>query len=319
MSKLVALLALYAAVIATMIWLKPPTGGDSDAGETLSVEERDEKILRELMTEGRRMLRDEVKETLKNVDWHISRLEALRKSMDEGLAKTQAAAEGVATSGYDKFEQMAAQVNKLTALTDRLQGVQEKLTAFEERIDKLEKRPAQIIREVSNGGGSPGPAAVKEPDVPALPPPEEKDPAVVAAETAKAKQDLQSDDLGVLFPALEKIREHNVVDAMPRLLELLGTYPDALGRTQAAMVLGEMKLCDAVPALAEALVDKSDLVAQQANKSLRKITGYDTQIAMSARIRARRSARNKFKEWWRSHEEEVRQRLGQPKPADPPK
>ena len=87
----------------------------------------------------------------------------------------------------------------------------------------------------------------------------------------------------------------------------------------AVAALGEMKACDAVPALAEALLDKSAIVAQQANKSLRLITERDTELSPQAKIVERRKVRGEVLEWWGRHEAEVRTKLGQPKGGAPPK
>lgn len=102
---------------------------------------------------------------------------------------------------------------------------------------------------------------------------------------------------------------------MPRLVEILKDDKkfEVFYRTAAAAALGEIKACDAVEGLAEALTDKAMMVAQQANKSIRLITGFDSGLSPTARIVERRDAHTKFLEWWRKHEDEVRTGLGQPK------
>jgi hypothetical protein len=67
-----------------------------------------------------------------------------------------------------------------------------------------------------------------------------------------------------------------------------------------------MKIADAVLPLAEALVDKSDLVANQAAKAIRQITEFDTELTLTSGIRGRRAARGRVKEWWRANEDAVR-------------
>ena len=74
-----------------------------------------------------------------------------------------------------------------------------------------------------------------------------------------------------------------------------------------------MKVCDAMEALADALIDSAPAVAQQANRSILAITGFDADLSPTARIRERRRARTAVYGWWRMHEQEVRDRLGQPK------
>jgi HEAT repeat protein len=109
--------------------------------------------------------------------------------------------------------------------------------------------------------------------------------------------------------------------ASPRIVEILKDDKqfDYFLRTAAAAALGEMKSADAVEALADALTDKAQMVAQQANKSIRIITGFDTGMSPTARILERREAHSKFLTWWRNHEDEVRTALGQPKAPPVPK
>lgn len=321
MSKLAAILALYAAGVATW-WLVDGRGATAPGPAAVRVAGGDAgaEQLRLLMTEARRRLRAEIKDMVKDVDLRLSRIESLRKSMDAGLAATQEAAEGAAEGSFSKLEEMTqelqavkAEVGGLKALAKPLASLEGRVKAFEERIADLEARPlqAQPPSEGSARGTKPEPPS--EPERPKLPTEPQKDPDQVRREREQALRDIRSDDLDVLFPAIEKIREHRVMDAVPRLLEILQSYKDEFGRTAAAAALGRMEVCDAVPALAEALVDKSSLVAQQAHKAIVQITRIDSHLSPTARIRERRSVRNKVKEWWQSHEDEVRARLGQPR------
>jgi hypothetical protein len=56
------------------------------------------------------------------------------------------------------------------------------------------------------------------------------------------------------------------------------------------------------------------MVAQQAGKSIRLLTGHDLQISARAGIRERRQARTDFKEWWKDNEASVRARLSEAPP-----
>ncbi len=313
MSKIAVLLALYAAAVSTYLLLEARKGGGSAQTQS-SASSAGHPDLRKLMGEARSLMRAEVKETLRNIDWRLGRMDELSKSMQAGLLAAQSTAEDAADANYGKLETLEEVVQGFGRSTAELAKIRVEFATLRERMQALEERPAQVIREIVRGGG-PTPAKKSGPDRKRLPVAERKDPKVVAAEVAKARQGIKSDDLEVLFPAIEKIREHRVLDAVPRLIEILASHKDEFGRAACAAALGKMLVADAVPALTEALVDKSELVAQQANKSLREITDFDTELSATAGIRKRRTARNKMKEWWRSHEDEVRGRLGQPKPG----
>lgn len=322
MSKFVVLLSVYAAAVASFLLydhLKVPNAparGVADRAFLDSAQSSDVQV-RKLMAEARGLLRDEIKETLKNVDWRLARIEALRASMEEGLEATERTATEAGQANYGKLEAMQEEVNAFGQAARSLADLQQTLSALEARLKDVEERPAQVIRQVASAGASPGKKTADapkafEPKIPILPGPARKSPEVIKAEIEKARKDIQSEELTVLWGAIEKIRQHRVLDAVPRLIEIMSSFSEELGRSNAAAALGHMQIADAVPALAEALVDKSALVAQQANKSIRQITGFDSQMSPSARVRERRTIRGRVKEWWRANEAEVRQRLGQP-------
>ena len=318
MSKLAIIVALYAAVVATLLAigvlpLASPTTGGGDPAAAAEAPEREDA--RTMLAEVRALWREELKGTLKDINWRFAEMETLRDSLEQGVQSMQKSSEDAAQSNYGMLETLREDVKRFGKATENVEKIVARLEALEKRLKAVEDRPAQIIREtiLKEGGSSkPGPSST-EPETRKLPTGPKKDPAVVAAEVAEARKGLASEDLDALFPAIEKIREHRVMDAVPRLIEILQKHKDEFGRMAAAAALGDMRAADAVLALAEALVDKSDLVADQANKAIRQVTEYDTELAASAGIRRRRAARNKVKEWWRDHEAEVRQKLGQPK------
>lgn len=312
MSKLAIIIALYAAAVGTYLLLeqqKAPAGVAPAAPEQAGNED-----VRTMLAEVRALWREELKDTLKGINWRFAEMDTLRASMEEGVQAMQKASEDAAQANYGMLETMREDVQRFGKATGNIEKMVARLEALEKRLKAVEDRPPQIIREtILKGGGSTAPAKGAEPERRKLPTGPKKDPAVVEKEIAEARKGLASEDLEALFPAIEKIREHRVMDAVPRLIEILGKHKDEFGRMAAASALGDMRAADAVLALAEALIDKSDLVADQANKAIRQITDYDTELSANAGIRRRRAARNKVKEWWRDHEAKVRQTLGQPK------
>lgn len=313
MSKLAIIVALYAAVVGT--YLLFDRQGSGHGGERMVVESAGSEDVRTMLAEVRQLWREELKGTLQDINWRFAEMDTLRKSMEDGLQAMQKASEDSAQANYGMLETMREDVERFGKAAGNVEKVVARLEALEKRLKAVEDRPPQIIREtILKETGSTAPSTKgSEPERRKLPTGPKKDPAVVAKEVAEARKGLEADDMDMLFPAIEKIREHRVMDAVPRLIQILKTHKDEFGRMAAASALGDMRAADAVIPLAEALVDRSELVSDQANKAIRQITDYDTQLAATAGIRRRRAARNKVKEWWRSHEAEVRATLGQPK------
>lgn len=328
MPKFVVLLAVYAAVVSTLLLYESrqptPLGSSSELQASsgartgapfLNPRDSSDEQVRLVLYEVRKLLREQIAQALEDVDWRLSRIESLREATEEGLEVAERTATEAGRSSFSRLSAMDKQLKEMGHTSALLEDLRKTLASVTGRLVSLEERPAQIIREVGVGNGTPArhkePEAQKPP-VRTLPGPRRKDPEVVRAEVAQARKDLVSKDLSVLFPAIEKVREHRVLAAVPRLLEILSTFPEEFGRSAAAGALGSMKIADAIPALAEAIVDRSGLVAQQANKSVRQITGFDSEMSPSARVRERRTVRNRVKDWWRMHEQEVRERLHQP-------
>ncbi|MDA1193785.1 MAG: HEAT repeat domain-containing protein [Planctomycetota bacterium] len=311
MSKLAFILALYAAGIATWLWLD--RGASPGVQGTPAAESAGHPEVRAVLGEVRTLWRAELKDTLRDVNWRFAEMDTLRKSMETGVQSMQKAAEDSSQANYGMLESIKEDVQRFGKATNNLEAVVSRLEALEARLKVLEERPAQVIREVVTERG-PGPVAPKDdgPKRPSLPTEPERDPAEVAREIEEARAALGSEDVDKLFPAIERIREHRVLDAVPRLIEILANHKDEFGRTAAASALGDMRIADAVIPLAEALVDKSDLVANQAAKAIRQITDFDTELTLTAGIRGRRAARGRVKEWWRAHEAAVRATLEQP-------
>ncbi len=302
MAKFATILGLYAAVMVTLLvagvgpFARPAAGPSADGQAPRGSED-----VRTVLAEARALLRTELKGTLKDVNWRFAEMDKLRQQLEDGLAAMQKASEDAAQANYGMLETMKEDLERFGKATADVETMVARLEALEKRLKAVEDRPAQIIREtILKEGGGPVAAKGSGPERRKLPTDgPTKDPAVVAQEVAKAREGLASNDLDTLFPAIEKIREHRVMDAVPRLIEILGGHKDEFGRMAAASALGDMQAADGVLPLAD--------------KAIRQITKHDTGLGAGAGIRRRRAARNKLKEWWRAHEAEVRAALGQPK------
>jgi HEAT repeat protein len=102
------------------------------------------------------------------------------------------------------------------------------------------------------------------------------------------------------------------------LKDLRSSRPDGLLdhrdlRGWAADALRELKACDAVTALVEALDDKDDLVRTAANQALIFITGHQEPFAATLPKPELRRAQKAWEKWWKENEGNVRTRLSQPK------
>jgi HEAT repeat protein len=158
--------------------------------------------------------------------------------------------------------------------------------------------------------------AVGAPDDPPKAPAE--DPAVEKAQVEKAQAErvqveealtnLASHDEDTLYRAMTVVSRRRVLEAVPGLLKVLATHEKPFTRQAAASTLGDLRACDAVPALADALRDRAGTVAQTANKSLRLITGHDLGLDPLARPGERTRARGAMLEWWARNETKVRER-----------
>jgi HEAT repeat protein len=145
------------------------------------------------------------------------------------------------------------------------------------------------------------------------------DPEKLKKELETALRGLTSKDENVLSNAIETLRMKKAVEGVPALNALLlNVKVDSFTRMSAAAALGDIGSPDAVDSLIEAFVDEDFGVAQQAAKSVFKLTGYDAKMTDSPGIRERRAKKSLAKEWWKKHEAEVREKGPLP-PQSPPK
>ena len=247
----------------------------------------------------------------------IAELETLRQKWTSMLEAEKSDAERSARYNTGKIEEIDQQV--VTAWTN-VEKQTQSLDSLAARVKALEERPVAVAGP-AQPSGTPGAAPPKpvspEPQAPPMPNQPVEAPEVVQEKTTKALADLDQADPAKLYPAINVVQKYKVLEAAPKLVKLLTPepHPYVFTRQAAAAALGEILSCDAVPGLAEALLDKSMMVAQQANKSIRLITGFDTQMSPMAKKLERGKAKSDALEWWARHEDEVRARLKQPKAA----
>lgn len=316
MRKLSWLLLLYAVAAVTYLIV---TREDASAPPPVAEDHPADRSLRALKNDARGMVEAQMQAYLDEFEQRMKDARSLLDGMGEELTRAKVVAEGAARGSDEKIKDLHAEVKRLLASNDKQDEYAKKLAEIEKilrplvrRVTELEARPV-APRVVA---AAPKPDAPKDPPRPKLPEPKKIDPDKLRAAVAKAMQQLQSEKLEVLVLGIEAARKHGVREAMPRLVEILSKSKHDFARQAAAAAIGDLKDCDGVMALANALVDSSPIVAQQANRSIRQITGFDTQLAPTARIRARRKAKGAVIQWWRSNEETVRARLKQPRKGD---
>lgn len=270
---------------------------------------------RDLLTRAREMFRAEWAPLLREQEARQQAVDATQERLGALLATAEAnwagvkAAGGSAAKGVDSaaLDALRSQITAFDAkLKQDAKDQAEALSDLVDRIVALEDRPvATAAAPVAETG-------VKQPSLPDAP---VEDPAVVQAEITKALLDIGGSDRTAVWGAIEMLRKRGVISAIPAIEKVLVGAKDHFLRQAAAAALGTLAHCDAVPALAEGVVDSEEAVAQQSWKSLLAITGYGEELSPQARIVERRKARGVFLAWWKSNEAAVRTRLGQTKDA----
>lgn len=319
MNKLALLLAVLALGASAVALLQGPSAPASAPGASAlaavggALSDADVRHLREEFESAARG-RDE--RLLKELDLRLRRLDDLRSSWTAAFQQAQKGVEGAARDNAGKLE---LQDDQITALSASIERHTAELEALRGQVKTLASRPVAAAPETPAGTPKPQPGAVKPgpaaPPVPELAPEAPEDPAVVKKRIEEALVTLDGNDPEKLFPAINVVKKYKVMDGVAKLIKLLSPapHPDFFTRQAAADALGDLRACDAVPALAETLTDKAIMVSQQANKSLRLITEHDLGLGPQARPAERTRARGDMLEWWSRHEAEVRARLKQPK------
>jgi hypothetical protein len=203
-----------------------------------------------------------------------------------------------------------------------------RLEAVERRVEEV-AHWAKEVKDIASRAPSPADAVVPQPPPPTVatatppPAPETPPPAPVAATDPEAQRrhdlelekwirDLKDPNNGIAFTATYKLKEMKDLRAVPPLVETLEKHKDYYTRLGAAVALGELKAADAVNALVEAFDDKEELVQQAAAEAFMNITGQDVHFKVASTRKERKAAKETAQRWWKDHEPEVRQRLGQP-------
>jgi TolA-binding protein len=311
MSKLTLVLALYAAAAAT-VGLVAATGKDGGTTETATGGGISTVDARAMVTRARQEARDEVQPLVRELEAWKGRIDSLRDEMQDQLKSIDEWIEETAQLSAGGLDDLKKRLKDFEGIGPKLDRISSEIDKLGTRVKAVEDRPP-VIREVVSGPSKPDKPEETGPAVPTLPTEEQEDPAEVARQIAKATTDLNSDNPALVWSAINVVRKYQVLDAAPRLIEILQNHKTAAIQKAAAQALGAIQSCDAVPVLADAMTSTDDSLGEVASQAVREITGFDSGMASGDRIKARRKARNAVVAWWRDNEASVRERLGQPK------
>lgn len=310
MAKLSLLLALYAAALVTYVaFFRPAPGTDEGAGAADSAAE-EAAWRRKVVDRARLEAREEIQPKLVELEAWRGRIETIRGEMQDHLVDLDAWIEETAQLSSGGLEDLKERLRGFEGTGVKLQEIALQIEALAKRVKALEDRPP-VVREIIRTES--GPAKPTGPAVPTLPQEDVEDPKVVQKKVAQAMADLASDEPAKLWAAINTTRKYEVLEAAPQLIAILQDHKNILMRRAAAQALGAVRSADAVVPLMDAMGDRDDGLGEYANTAVLEITGFDSGMEAGDRIKARRRARTAVVAWWRQHEPEVRERLGQPK------
>jgi hypothetical protein len=190
----------------------------------------------------------------------------------------------------------------------------QEIAGWVKEVRDLAARSASA-RETTAPAPTPAPAPAPEPaPAPAPSGGDGRDPEAQKRHDAEVDlwiSRLKDPDTGVSFSATYKLKMLKDLRAVPALVETLRAHKDYYTRLGAASALGELRACDGVPALIEAIEDKEELVQTAALEALSAVTGRDARVMVGLTKKERRQLREDWQKWWKENEASVRQRLGQ--------
>lgn len=177
------------------------------------------------------------------------------------------------------------------------------------RTEPARTRPPEAAPSTPVAPSTPQPALPTPPSVPVP-----AAPATPSADDSMLQHWvglLKDPNAGIAFSATLKLAELKDLRAAGPLLSALKSHRDFYVRLGAADALRELKACDAVPGLVEALDDKDELVQTAAQQALIAITGHQEPFQAGQPKNELKRAQKAWSTWWKDNEASVRSRLGQ--------
>jgi hypothetical protein len=222
----------------------------------------------------------------------------------------------VGAQGKRITEQARETQGHFTEVNRHLGKLQERMAALLEWKVAIEDKAKELRKDIDDAANRQPPARMPDPvDVQ----PDGGAPAA-PAEVDQAREEeidrwikrLKDPDEDIVFSATIELARLKALRATPDLILVLSKHKDFYARLGAATALGDIKACDAVPALIEALGDKDDLVRTAAAEALHLITEQDHNFVSGLSKSERVRIQKRWRTWWRENEGATRARLSQP-------
>lgn len=296
-----------------------PTGGSGTGADLSDLDAR----LAAHESRVRSAVADDLKRQVKAAEEAVvkaeRRLEEARTTVQKSVDDGRRVAENAVRATTDQVDTVETQVREVADKTGKLVHEFETLKAT---VKEIESRPVAVAPVAAPAPTPAAPAPVPaptpgagDPATPSMTPEEE---AAHKARVAAAIEALSSNDIAKVWTAAANLGRFGDLSATEPLVKLLKEHKDIFARTAAAGALGNLKACDAVPALLAALLDRDDGVTLAAAQAFGKIAGVDAGMTGSPSRKDRNDAMNKWTKWWAQNEMAVRVRLNQVK-GDGPK
>jgi polyhydroxyalkanoate synthesis regulator phasin len=303
---LTLLLALYAAGVAT--WLltrdRGPTGVSASVAAAIKAQ-ADQTLADATQSQG---------EAAGNVQKLLESADARTNQASEAI--TQQIRALVTKVDQDREETSA----RLSDLEARMRALDAQVSEVHGWLKELKDRAEREVTQPVEPPPTPEPPAEPIPGPPPTTPaptnPREPAPTpqVDPAQLQHWIDLLQDPDAGIAFTATISLARLKDLRAVPALIRALETYKDFYVRLGAADALRELRACDAVPNLIDALDDKDDLVRSSANLALQGITQHEEPFAPTLGKPELRKVQKNWRDWWKENESRVRVSLNQEKP-----
>jgi len=267
-------------------------------------------------------IKEQGAQTLADSDARLTATAAKLQTRLAGVAELSGALEGLSSDLKALAERTAAERAELQSRIDqidgRIVGLERQVGEVHAWLRELQRRAAEPPAPAPESSPTPTPTNTPEPAPAPAPAPERVPvpppaPATDAATLQHWIDLLKDPNAGIAFSATLELGRLKDLRAVPALMTTLKTYRDFYVRLGAADALRELKACDAVVALVEALDDKDDLVRTASNQALMFITGHQEPFAATLPKTELRRVQKAWEKWWKENEASVRTRLSQPK------
>lgn len=308
-SWLTLLLALYAAGVTTFLLVR--------GGKAPAVEAPVRAAIAEMGTSVERQAALREQQVADALRADLGRLRAEQAQALTRLGDDLKALGEASAAGRENLSRRTEQLDgRVRAFSEQVAQLQSWLVELKARAERLAEAVARSGEAAPAAAPAPAPAptpapAPGEPAAPAPAPAEPAAPAAPSPALEKALAMLADTDPGVAFSGTIELGRLKDLRAVPPLLRALEKHKDFYVRLGAADALRELKACDAVPALIDALLDKDDLVKSSVNVALQGITEHEEPFAPTLPATEIRRVQSLWRKWWKENEAQVRARLGQ--------